>query len=299
MKVFILAAAIALPAVPSMAQHGGHDTTQEATSSGATGTVPAGMPAMGEANASAMEARGPQPATAADVTTLPNLSKREGWPSPTADDANYGFLLFDNFEYREGKQPGALRWDLFGWYGGDVRRVWFKSEGLQGIARAGGDQEVQLLYGQLVSPFFDFQAGLRYAHRSGEGPNRSRVYAAIGLQGLAPYRFELEPSLFVSQDGKVSVRAVATYDLLLTQRLILQPRVEASAALQQDRAFGVGSGLNETEIGARVRYEVRREFAPYLGLSWRQTYGGTKALLHGGDEPTSLVSLLAGIRMWF
>lgn len=99
--------------------------------------------------------------------------------------------------------------------------------------------------------------------------------------------------------GSDASPAVATCDLLLTQRLILQPRVKASSALQQERAFGVNTGLHETEIDARVRFEVRREFAPYVGLSWRQTYGGTKALLHQADEPTSLVSLLAGIRMWF
>lgn len=232
--------------------------------------------------------------------TLPNLAERQGWPEPTADSANYGYFLADLLEYRESADPGVVRWDVFGWYGSDVRRVWLKSEGAQSTSkRAGSEQEAQLLYGQLISPFFDFQAGVRYARRSGPGPDRSRAYAVIGLQGLAPYRYELEPALFVSQDGKVSGRVTASYDALLSQRLILQPRIEASAALQADRGFGVGDGLSETEIGARLRYELRRELAPYVGVSWRQTYGGTKRMARDQGERTRNVSVVFGVRAWF
>lgn len=232
--------------------------------------------------------------------TLPNLAEREGCPAPTADSANYGYVLADLLEYRESGQPGVIRWDVFGWYGGDERRIWIKSEGAQSTSRkAESEREAQVLYGQLISPFFDFQAGVRYAQRSGPGPDRSRLYGVVGLQGLAPYRFELEPALFVSEDGKVSGRVTATYDVLLTQRLILQPRIEANAALQADRRFGLGDGLNDTEIGARLRYELRRELAPYVGVSWRQTYGGTKSLARAEGQPTSVVSAVVGLRAWF
>lgn len=234
------------------------------------------------------------------VEALPNLADREGWPAPTADSANYGYFLADLLEYRESGQPGVIRWDVFGWYGGDERRIWIKSEGAQSTSRkAESEREAQVLYGQLISPFFDFQAGVRYAQRSGSGPDRSRLYGVVGLQGLAPYRFELEPALFVSEDGKVSGRVTATYDVLLTQRLILQPRIEANAALQADRRFGLGDGLNDTEIGARLRYELRRELAPYVGVSWRQTYGGTKSLARAEGQPTSVVSAVVGLRAWF
>jgi copper resistance protein B len=116
---------------------------------------------------------------------------------------------------------------------------------------------------------------------------------------LAPYRYELEPALFVSQDGKVSARVTASYDVLLSQRLILQPRIEANAALQADRSFGVGEGLNDTEIGARLRYELRRELAPYAGVSWRQTYGRTKRMARAEGEPASNLSVVVGVRAWF
>jgi len=232
--------------------------------------------------------------------TLPNVAAREGWPQPTADSANYGYFLADLLEYRESGDPGVVRWDVFGWYGGDVKRLWIKSEGAQSTSdRVESEQEAQLLYGQLIAPFFDFQAGVRYARRSGPGPDRSRVYGVVGLQGLAPYRFELEPALFLSEDGKVSGRVTATYDVLLTQRLILQPRLEANAALQADRRFGLGDGLNDTEIGARLRYELRRELAPYVGVSWRQAYGETKRLARAEGQATRNLSVVFGLRAWF
>jgi copper resistance protein B len=254
---------------------------------------PIGAPANPEA------APAPRPSRAA-VTTLPNLDERQKWPSPTADDANYSYLLVDLLEFREGRTPGIVRWDVFGWYGGDIKRVWIKTEGAQSIGRKkGGEQEAQILYGQLITPFFDLQAGVRYAHRSGAGANRSRTYAVAGLQGLAPYRYELEPSLFLSNKGHVSARVTASYDLLLTQRLIIQPRIELNLAAQSDRQFETGSGLTSTELGARIRYEIRREFAPYLGLSWSQLYGGTKRLAREGGEDSSVLVLVAGVRMWF
>ncbi|MCR5873153.1 copper resistance protein B [Phenylobacterium sp. J426] len=256
--------------------------------------MPSGMAMSPAANRAAPAAsdRGPE--------TLPNLAEREGWPQPTADSANYGYFLADLLEYRESDDPGVIRWDVFGWYGGDVKRLWVKSEGAQSTSkRADSEQEAQLLYGQLIAPFFDFQAGVRYARRSGPGPDRSRVYGVIGVQGLAPYRYELEPALFVGQDGKVSARVTASYDVLLSQRLILQPRIEANAALRADRSFGVGKGLNDTEIGARLRYELRRELAPYAGVSWRQAYGSTKRMARAEGEPASNLSVVVGVRAWF
>lgn len=241
------------------------------------------------------------PLPAAPVTgSLPSLDEPEGWPEPIEDSPNRSFFLIDLLEYRESREPGTIRWDAYGWYGGDVKRVWFKTEGTQSTASGGGgEQEAQLLYGQLISPFFDLQAGVRVANRSGPGPDRQRAYAVIGLQGLAPYRYELEPSLFISQDGKVSARVTATYDQLLTQTLILQPRLEVNVAAQTDRDFNIGSGLSDTEVSLRLRYEVRREFAPYVGVSWKQVYGSTKRLVRAEGDATSVVSLVAGVRMWF
>lgn len=225
---------------------------------------------------------------------------RADWPQPTADDAPHTFILLDLLEYQESRKPGTIRWDVYGWSGGDEKRLWIKTEGTQSTARGGGgDAEVQLLYGQLVSPFFDAQAGIRVRHRSGPGQNVTRTYASFGLQGLAPYRYELEPTVFVSDRGQVSARVTATYDQLLSQRIILQPRVEFNIAAQPDRQFGTGAGLNDTELGVRLRYEVRRELAPYIGMTWKQRYGETKRLARADGEATSLVSFVVGVRLWF
>lgn len=233
------------------------------------------------------------------ITTLPNLSEREGWPEPVADRTRFSFLLFDNLEYHRGSAPGALRWDVLSWYGGDVHRVWLKTEGT-GDFREGAEREAdaQVLYGKLLSPFFDLQMGMRVARVWGEGPAATRVQAVIGLQGLAPYRYEIEPALFVGTDGKVSGRFTSTADVLLTQRLILQPRFETNFAAQRDEAFGLGSGINDIELGVRLRFEIRREFPPYIGITWKRSVGSTRALVTAGGEDASQLAIVAGIRMW-
>ena len=267
----------------------------------ATGQTSRPMPSMGTAsNGTAAPQAGRSEGAAGKTTTLPNLSERSKWPSPVADSETHSYVLLDLFEYHRSGRPGFLRWDVFGWRGGDKHRLWFKSEGTQNFASREGEAEVQVLYGKLVSAFFDFQAGLRFARRRTEGrATASRLYVAAGLQGLAPYRFELEPTLFVSHQGKISARLTTTFDMLLSQRLILQPRLETNLAVQRDEPMGVGSGLNDTDLGLRLRYEIRREFAPYVGVTWLQSYGGTKALLGREGEDTRRVSFVAGARVWF
>ena len=196
--------------------------------------------------------------------TLPNLADRSSWPSPVDDTAMYSFVLFDLLEYQRTSDLDALRWDMLGWLGGDYNRFWFKSEGRKVFtSRESSEVEAQALYGRLIAPFFDVQVGLRYDQRLQRGANRTRVYAVIGLQGLAPYWFDIEPTLFISNKGKVSARLTATYDVLLSQRLVLQPRLEINAAFQKDEAIGIAAGLNDVELGGRLRYEIRRVRAVY------------------------------------
>lgn len=240
-------------------------------------------------------------APAADIPTVsgntatPNSSSQAGWPSPIADRALYSFLLFDNLGYRRNE----LNWGLVGWRGGDRNRFWYKSEGVQSTTSGGGSEgDMQALYGRLISPYFDLQAGIRYARRWGEGPSRSRAYAVVGLQGLTPYRFDIEPSLQISHQGKVQVRLAATYDLLITQRLVLQPRAETSVSLQKDAEFGILSHVNDSQVDVHLRYEVRRQFAPYIGVSWRQGYGSSTGSSVGNNFEPSSVSLVGGIRLW-
>lgn len=186
-------------------------------------------------------------------------------------------------------------WDLQAWYGGDFNKVWLKSEG-EGTFRENTEEvELQALWSRAITPWFDFQAGVRYDFR----PQPERGHLVVGLQGLVPYRFELDSALFLSEEGDVTARVEAEYDLRITQRLILQPRIELNAALSGDPEIGLASGVNNTELGLRLRYEVRREFAPYIGISWEQLYGRTADLARDEDESTSVTSLVLGVRAWF
>lgn len=257
------------------------------------------MPSMGApSNAPAAPHAGPRHRVAG-TTTLPNLAPQPGWPSPVADSAFYSFVRFDLLEYqRDTDGLDALRWDLLGWFGGDTHRLWVKSEG-RFAPREDTEAEVQVLYGRLIAPFFDVQAGLRFDQRLRPGSDPARVYAVLGLQGLAPYRFDLEPTLFISNKGKVSARLTATYDVLLSQRLVVQPRLETNVAAQQDTDLGIGVGVNDLDLSLRLRYEIRREFAPYLGFTWKESFGETHDLLtREGTHPAHL-AVVAGVRLWF
>jgi copper resistance protein B len=237
----------------------------------------------------------------ADTTTLPNLSQRRDWPEPVSDNAIYRYSLFDIMEFQGARDaPNAFRWDVYGWRGGDIHRFWWKSEGRMATATSEGSEfEAQALYGKLLSPYFDLQAGVRVDQRIREGSDPTRVYAVIGLQGLSPYRFDIEPSLFVSHKGQVSARLTASLDLLLSQRLVLQPRLETNLAVQDDEEIGVAAGWNDAEVGVRVRYEIRREFAPYVGLTWKESFGATHRLTtQEGGDPSHFVVVM-GARTFF
>jgi copper resistance protein B len=257
------------------------------------------MPGMGTTSPPVPHEGPPQ--AAEGTPTLANLADRSGWPSPVDDTATYSFLLFDLLESQRTKDGlDALRWDILGWLGGDYNRFWFKSEGRKVFAsREDSEVEAQALYGRLIAPFFDLQAGLRFDQRLQRGANPTRVYAVLGLQGLAPYRFDIEPTLFISNKGQVSARLTATYDVLLSQRLVLQPRLEINGAFQKDEAIGIAAGLNDVELGGRLRYEIRREFAPYIGVTWKESIGATHRLtVREGGDPSHL-AFVAGVRLWF
>lgn len=233
--------------------------------------------------------------------TPPNLSPGKGWPSPVSDAETYSYLLFDLLEHRWNNQgANILRWDILGWRGGDYNRFWFKSEGRAALSSSGGGVgEVQALYGRLIAPYTDFQVGIRYDQFWGRGRGKGRVFLALGVQSLVPYRFNIEPVLYISQNGNLSARFTGTYDTYITQRLILQPRLETNFSLQKQESFGEGSGFNEIEIGLRLRYEIRREFAPYIGINWEQKLGQTASFGRRAGEPASQLSFVAGIRAWW
>jgi copper resistance protein B len=233
------------------------------------------------------------------IVKPPDPTGTAGWPNPVNDNALNSFLLFDLFEFQHGANVDAARWDVLGWLGGDTERIWFKSEGRYNSVLRAGEMDVQVLYGRLISPFVDFQAGFRYEQQLSWDNGLGRPQAVVGVQGLVPYGMEAEVAIFVSQNGAVSGRATLAQDFLLTQRLILQPRFEINAAVQSAAQYGVGAGVNDIEIGLRLRYEILREVAPYVGVSWLKSFGESSNLRSAAGENTSVLQLVAGFRIWF
>jgi copper resistance protein B len=203
-------------------------------------------------------------------------------------------LIVDRLEAWDAEDERGERWELQGWLGGDVQRVWLRSEG----ERAGGvteHAEVELLYGRSVSAWWDLMAGLR--HDTRPGPSQTRV--AIGVQGLAPYKFEIAATGYLGDGGRSSARVEAEYELLLTNRLILQPALELEFNDRRDLRRGTGAGLSKAEAGLRLRYEFTRRFAPYLGVEHERSLGGTAALKRDAGEPSRETRLIVGLRLWF
>jgi len=207
---------------------------------------------------------------------------------------SYTWFMADRAEYRAHAGRDGYLWDLQAFHGGDLDKLWLKSEG---EGAAGGKietAEVQALWSHAVAPFFDMQAGIR---QDLTGP--SRTYAVIGIQGLAPYRFELDAAAFLSNRGELTGRIEAELDERITQRLILQPRVELDLSAQNSPQLGIGAGLDRAELGLRLRYEIAREFAPYIGIEqeWRIGRSATYARAAGHDP--SVTYYVVGIRFWF
>jgi copper resistance protein B len=206
---------------------------------------------------------------------------------------NYQFL-FDELEWQDAKDGTALSWDFTGWIGGDIDRLWLRSEG----ERTNGaleHAEVQALWGHSITPWWDLVGGIRQDFK----PGPSQTWAAFGLQGLALYNFESEITGFVGDSGQTALRLKGEYDILITNRLILQPMAEVNFYGKNDAARGVGSGLANSEVGLRLRYEIRREFAPYIGLTWNRAYGNTADFARADGASRSETRFLVGVRMWF
>ena len=218
--------------------------------------------------------------------------------TPTTDDRIHGFFLMDQLESRfTRKGADALQFNGAGWVGGDYNRVWIKPEGSKVYDGPWEDVDVQLLYGRLIAPFWDLQTGVRYFQASSDGPPRAS--AVLGVQGIAPYWFDVEAALFISNRGEVSARLELEYDLLLTQKLILQPRLETNIAVQEVKELGIGKGVNDLELGLRLRYEIRREFAPYVGVAWTSKFGDAADFARARGDDVRKLNFVVGVRFWF
>lgn len=204
-------------------------------------------------------------------------------------------VMFNLAEYQARQGRDGYRWDGEAWFGGDINRLWMKSEG-EGAFRGGVESaEVQALYSRAIGPYFNLQGGIRHDFK----PSPSRDYATIGFEGLAPYMFEVEGALFLSTKGDVLGRLEGYYDQRITQRLIVQPRVEFNLSAQDVPENRLGAGLTDAELGLRLRYEIRRQFAPYIGVSYLAQTGRTADFTRAeGKDPTT-TSFVAGVRVWF
>lgn len=223
----------------------------------------------------------------------------DDWGKPIHDDPIFWLIKAEQLEYRNNDSENTFNWDIKSWIGRDYHRFWIKTEGDIGLDSGHGEAELQLLYSQLISPFWELQAGIRYDQQFDSQESFGRGFAVLGVQGLAPYFFEIDTALFISHQGDISARFTAEHELLLSQRLILQPKFEMNLAAQTVERFGVGSGLNDIEFGLRLRYEISRQVAPYVGINWERKFGNTADLAKQERENISNFSLLGGIRLFF
>lgn len=203
-------------------------------------------------------------------------------------------LNADRLEWRSNNGEDVFAWEGFARYGGDYNRLWLETEGETLIDGGTEAAELSLLYGRSISAFFDLRAGLRREIEPG-----STAAAQIGVQGLAPYWFEIDANAYLSEEGDLSADFEAEYDLLLTQRLVLQPRFEAGFAFQDIAARDVGAGFTGLETGVRLRYEIKREIAPYIGVSWSKSLGETAAVARRAGEAEDTVSAVIGVKLWY
>ena len=238
------------------------------------------------------------PASAQDAPPFPDYPDFRPGAVAAADQALYSLALLDLFEVSPAATGVPARVEGFYRVGTDYTKFYLKGEGEGLIADGVGEAEAQALYSRLVTSYFEAQAGVRLDTEFGDGAFRARPQLVVGLEGLAPYFFEVEPALFVSYKGDVSARLEGSYDLLLTQRLVLQPEAEVNLAVQRVADWGVGSGLNDVEVGLRLRYEVRREFAPYVGVSWLNRFGDAADFARAEGESASEALVVFGVRMW-
>jgi copper resistance protein B len=287
LRTIALAVASLGVAGPAVAQHTGHDHGQK--------------PPAAEKKA---EPADPHAGHGTEPTALPpfippltDADRAAAFPDVDGhavhdDDVNF-LALADELEWQGGHGAPGFVWKGRGWVGKDRDRLWFRTEGESESGRL-ESAELHLLYGRAISPWWDVVAGVRQDLRPGD----PQTWAAIGVQGLAPYWFEVEATAYVGGSGRTRFTFETEYELLLTNRLVLQPLLELDVHGKADPERGVGAGLSEVETGLRLRYELRREVAPYVGVTWSRKTFGTADLAREAGERTSGARIAVGLRLW-
>lgn len=211
-------------------------------------------------------------------------------------DMRTSVVMLERLETRiaaDGGEDGFL-WDAQAWFGGDIDKLFFKTEGEGEFGGAVEEAELQALWSRAMTPFFDLQAGVRL-----DVEPQTRSHLALGVQGLAPYMWHVDAALFLSDRGDLTARIEGEYDQKLTQRLILQPRAEVELSAQDTPRIGIGSGISKIEAGLRLRYEIAREFAPYVGVEYEAKLGNTADIARAAGEDPNGLKFLLGLRAWF
>jgi copper resistance protein B len=210
------------------------------------------------------------------------------------ESALHSLVIIDQLEIWNATSGVGLGWDAVAWFGSDVNRLWLRTEG-EYVDSELESAELEVLGGHSIAPWWDLVAGIRHDFK----PGQSQDFFALGIMGLSPYKFETDITLYVGESGQTAARLLFEYETLFTNRLILQPKLELNFYGKDDPERGIGSGLSNLGLGLRLRYEITRQFAPYLGLSWHQSYGQTADYLREQGESTDSLELLAGLRIWF
>ena len=226
--------------------------------------------------------------------TEPSLGLEPGAMQPVMDQGIYAHAIFDQLEGRWNGSNTEFRWEGQGWAGTDYDKLWIKSEGTLSKGAVDDGQD-QFLYSRAITTYFDLQGGLR----SDIDSRPTRNWAAFGIQGLAPYFFDLEVTGFVSGEGHLAAKLEASYDVLMTQRLILQPQIELNVYSKADPARLVGAGFSDIDTGLRLRYEISRKFAPYIGFAYTQSFGETATFTRNNGGTVHNPRFVFGARIWY
>lgn len=253
----------------------------------------AGMGAMSGMTMGPMQGGSPPPdARSPDYSDGVGYGSMQGMDM--ADNTPLGMLLIDQLEAFHGRDANGQAWEAEGWYGNDTNKLWIRTEGERSRGKL-DDGALEAFWNHSIATYWGTQLGARQDF--GEGPKRT--WAAFGVQGLAPYWFELEATAYVGAGGRTAARLRAEYELLFTQRLILQPEAEINLYGKDDPLRRIGSGVSDVQFGLRLRYEIHRQFAPYIGVSWVRRVGTTADYARQDHEPVLDRQIVAGVRFWF
>lgn len=289
--LLVLLGAVAIGAAPASAQHAGHEQEPPKTE------TPAKPPA-GAGHDHSQHGQAPRELPPF-IPPITEEDRKAAFPKDLGGHAvhdrsiNY-YVLFDQLEWQSNAGGTGLNVDTKGWIGRDRDRLWFRAEGDAEDGRV-GEAEAHVMYGRQISRWWDVVAGVRQDVE----PGPSRTWAAFGIQGLAPYWFEVELTGHVGASGRTHLRGKVEYELLLTNRVVLQPLVEVELFGKSDAERGIGAGLSSTEAGLRLRYELKRELAPYVGVSWNNRWQKTADLAKAAGEDTGGARFVVGLRAWF